>query len=139
MESVRALDDFRGLALLQPRGRVHEQLRQSIGVAPAEIAAFEGIASIRVGGRGLTEIGAGAQLPQHVFGAVAAGRDLFCGGVFRYPHQDLAEVDFFLRIGAGSAAQVGIDFGISDLDLFIDFLLAQTLDRDLFADLLAKK
>lgn len=116
-----------------------EQGRQAVAVAPTDIAAAQRIAGVGIGGGHLGEIGARAQLAADFFGTRAARGDLFRAGVFRDAHENLRQVQFDLLAGGGFFRfQEIVHFGIGDLDLGIDFVLAQALHDDFITNLFAE-
>ena len=127
------------LARRQLDERLGEQRRQAVRVAPADFATLERVRRVRISGGDLGEIGAGAQLARHFVGARLAGGDLLGRGVFGNSHHDLRDVHFDL-VGNGGllGGQISVDFGVGNLDLVVDFMLAQALHHHFVADLFAE-
>jgi len=113
--------------------------RQTVAIAPADIATAQRIAGVGIGGGHLGKIGARAQLAADFFGARAARGDLFRAGVFRNAHENLRQVQLDLFAGRRFfRCQEVIHFGIGNLDLGVDFMLAQALHDDFIADFFAE-
>ncbi len=81
-----------------------EGRRQLTGLAPADVAAFEGVLAAGIGNGGLGEVGALVKLIQYLLHLVLSGLDVFRRGAASDRNEDIGEVKFF---GELRLAQVG--------------------------------
>ncbi len=139
MQPARAAQDLAHLARLHLRERAGEELGQAVGRAPAHLPALQRVSRVGVARREAREVGAGERLGARLAGAPAHLLDSLRARLVRQPQQDVRQIVFgALRAADLVVREVQVDLGFADLDALVDLALAQALQHDLLAHLLAE-
>ncbi len=139
VKAAGAAHDFGELALVQLRHDVLEQRRQLLGLAPAQIPAFQCLPAVGLGGRGAAEIGTGVQPGDDVLGLVPGVGQLFRRGTVGNRDQNMP--DAILGIVAAlllPGREVIVDVPIGDLDAILDLTLLNPALDELAANFFAE-
>jgi len=139
VEAAGAAQRLAHLARRQTHHAVGEQGGQLAALAPAEVAALQGLLAGGVGDGQLAEVGTGAQLVEHLLCRGARRLYLFRRRAFRHGDEDVAEVIFGVEaIATGLAGEEVVHLLLRDLDPAFHFAGAQIVHGDLMAHLFAE-
>ena len=130
------LDHRRHGARLEIADRPGEGGRQVGQAPPAEIAAFQRLLAVGMGGGKRCEVRAGFELALQFLGARAGFRALVRAGAVADRDQDVREIDLGIA-DVLLLRQIGVDVLLADADARLELARAQALRHDLVADLLA--